>query len=52
MYQSELCRKEKRGRLVSWEVLFLGVGISFAYWLDFGMSYASRPFGDYLSLCS
>ncbi|KAI1608408.1 general substrate transporter [Exophiala viscosa] len=40
MYQSELCRKEWRGRLVSWEVLFIGVGISFAYWLDFGMSYA------------
>jgi hypothetical protein len=76
MYQSELCRKEKRGRLVSWEVLFIGIGmscfcfcfcfcfveralllagagtmvwlttgcfekgISFAYWLDFGMSYA------------
>ena len=40
MYQSELCRKEKRGRLVSWEVFFIGVGIVFAYWLDFGMSYA------------
>lgn len=41
MYQSELCRKEWRGRLVSWEVLFIGVGISFAYWLDFG--YVSAP---------
>lgn len=41
MYQSELCRKEVRGRLVSWEVLFIGIGISFAYWLDFGMSYTS-----------
>ena len=30
MYQSELCRKEVRGRLVSWEVLFIGIGISFA----------------------
>ena len=40
MYQSELCRKEVRGRLVSWEVLFIGIGISFAYWLDFAMSYA------------
>ncbi|KAK5054398.1 hypothetical protein LTR84_001288 [Exophiala bonariae] len=40
MYQSELCRKEYRGRLVSTEVLFIGIGISFAYWLDFGMSYA------------
>jgi MFS family permease len=25
---------------VSWEVFFIGIGISFAYWLDFGMSYA------------
>lgn len=41
MYQSELCRKEVRGRLVSWEVLFIGIGISFAYWLDYGMSYTS-----------
>jgi MFS family permease len=43
MYQSELCRKEVRGRLVSWEVLFIGIGISIAYWLDFGMSYAGGP---------
>lgn len=27
MYQSELCKREKRGRLVSAEVLFVGVGI-------------------------
>lgn len=26
-YQSELCRAEKRGRLVSWEVMFIGIGI-------------------------
>ena len=39
-YQSELCRAEKRGRLVSWEVLFIGLGIVLAYWLDFGMGYA------------
>lgn len=32
MYQSELCEKEKRGRLVSWEVLFIGIGITTAYW--------------------
>lgn len=30
MYQSELCEKERRGRLVSWEVLFIGVGIVLA----------------------
>ena len=41
MYQSELCRKEKRGRIVSLEVLFIGIGITGAYWIDFGMSYAS-----------
>jgi MFS family permease len=39
MYQSELCEKERRGRLVSKEVLFIGVGISLAYWIDFGFSY-------------
>lgn len=38
-YQSELCRAEKRGRLVSTEVLFIGVGIVLSYWLDFGMSF-------------
>ncbi|KAH6999519.1 general substrate transporter [Ilyonectria destructans] len=39
MYQSELCDQKSRGRLVSSEVLFVGVGIVFAYWFDFGMSY-------------
>jgi hypothetical protein len=39
-YQAELCAREKRGRLVSAEVLFVGVGIVFAYWFDFGMSFA------------
>lgn len=34
MYQSELCEKEKRGRLVSWEVLFIGIGITTAYWYE------------------
>ena len=32
MYQSELCEAEKRGRLVSSEPLFVGVGIEIAYW--------------------
>ena len=41
MYQSELCRKEKRGGIVSTEVLFIGIGISLAYWIDFGMSYTT-----------
>jgi MFS family permease len=53
MYQSELCEAEKRGRLVSSEPLFVGVGIVIAYWFDYvsveraatanvqGMSYTS-----------
>lgn len=39
MYQSELCEAEKRGRLVSSEPLFVGVGIEIAYWFDYGMSF-------------
>ncbi|KAH7119813.1 putative Myo-inositol transporter 1 [Dendryphion nanum] len=39
MYQSELCEAEKRGRLVSSEPLFVGVGIVIAYWFDYGMSF-------------
>jgi MFS family permease len=27
MYQSELSKREWRGRLVSWEILFIGIGI-------------------------
>lgn len=30
MYQSELCEKEHRGRLISTEVLFIGIGIVLA----------------------
>jgi F0F1-type ATP synthase assembly protein I len=39
MYQSELCEAERRGRLVSSEPLFVGVGIEIAYWFDYGMSF-------------
>ena len=39
MYQSELCDADKRGRLVSSEPLFVGVGIEIAYWFDYGMSF-------------
>ncbi|KAH8596907.1 putative transporter [Bisporella sp. PMI_857] len=39
MYRSELCEGRLRGRLVSAEVLFVGVGITIAYWFDFGMSF-------------
>lgn len=38
-YQSELCDRKTRGRLVSAEVLFVGVGIVTAYWFDFGLSF-------------
>lgn len=39
MYQSELCEAHKRGRLVSSEPLFVGVGIVIAYFFDYGMSF-------------
>jgi len=41
MYQSELSKREWRGRLVSWEIWFIGVGITSAYWIDFGFSYVN-----------
>ncbi|KAI9737071.1 MAG: hypothetical protein M1834_000661 [Cirrosporium novae-zelandiae] len=41
MYQSELCEAHKRGRLVSSEALFVGVGIVIAYWFDYGMNQRS-----------
>ncbi|KAL9581829.1 MAG: hypothetical protein Q9212_003663 [Teloschistes hypoglaucus] len=39
VYQSELCDAKIRGRLVSSEPLFVGVGIVIAYWFDYGMSF-------------
>lgn len=39
VYQSELCDADIRGRLVSSEPLFVGVGIVIAYWFDYGMSF-------------
>lgn len=41
MYQSELSKKGNRGQVVSWEIWFIGVGISLAYWLDYGFSHLS-----------
>lgn len=41
MYQSELCDRSARGKLVSAEVMFVGIGVCVAYWFDFGMSYTS-----------
>ncbi|PSK33923.1 High-affinity glucose transporter [Elsinoe australis] len=43
MYQSELCKPNRRGRLVSTELLFVAVGITFAYFYDFGLSYVGGP---------
>jgi MFS family permease len=43
MYQSELCKREHRGRLVTAEVMFTAVGVSIAYFFDYGMSFASGP---------
>ncbi|KAL2835441.1 general substrate transporter [Aspergillus pseudoustus] len=44
MYQSEICEGTKRGRLVSAEVMFVGIGIAFAYWWDFAFSFVGGPF--------
>lgn len=41
IYQSELCDADKRGRLVSSEPLFVGVGIVIAYFFDYGMSFVA-----------
>ncbi|KAK2590337.1 hypothetical protein QQS21_011980 [Conoideocrella luteorostrata] len=38
-YQSETCPSSLRGRLVSAEVLFVGIGIAVAYWFNYGMSF-------------
>lgn len=43
VYQSELCDANVRGRLVSSEPLFVGVGIVTAYWFDYGMSFVGGP---------
>jgi MFS family permease len=39
--QSELCKPNVRGRLVTTEVLFTGLGVTIAYFFSYGMSYAS-----------
>lgn len=39
MYQAELSRPEIRGNLVCSEPLFVGVGLIYAYWLTYGISY-------------
>ncbi|THC94264.1 hypothetical protein EYZ11_006273 [Aspergillus tanneri] len=37
VYQSELCDANKRGKLISSEVFFIGLGIVIAYFFDYGM---------------
>ncbi len=39
MYQAELSEAHKRGRLICWEPLFVGVGIVVSYFFDYGMSF-------------
>ncbi|KAF4981199.1 hypothetical protein FDECE_17729 [Fusarium decemcellulare] len=40
----QVCQLNYRGRLVSAEVMFVGIGIAFAYWWDFAFSYVGGPF--------
>jgi MFS family permease len=41
MYQSELCRPENGGVLLSMQGTITIVGLCIAYWLDYGLSFAS-----------
>ncbi|ONH64959.1 Sugar transporter STL1 [Cyberlindnera fabianii] len=41
MYQSENCHKSMRGRLVCSEALFVGIGLVYAYWVTYGLSFVS-----------
>ena len=41
IYQAELSDPKYRGRLVNLEGSFVAVGTLIAYWIDFGLSYAS-----------
>ncbi|CUM63859.1 uncharacterized protein PRCAT00001447001 [Priceomyces carsonii] len=43
MYQAELSRPTSRGRLVCSEALFVGIGLVYAYWLDYGLSFVAGP---------
>lgn len=39
VYQSELCEARNRGMYVCSQPLAVAVGISVAYWFDYGMSF-------------
>ena len=42
-YQSELCGAKNRGMLLSMQGVVTIVGLCIAYWLDYGLSFASGP---------
>ncbi|EXK78978.1 hypothetical protein FOQG_16387 [Fusarium oxysporum f. sp. raphani 54005] len=43
-YQSELCLPHLRGRLVSAQLLFVAVGVVFAYWFDYALHFVGGSF--------
>ncbi|CAK44278.1 uncharacterized protein An02g08690 [Aspergillus niger] len=45
VYQAELCEARKRGMYVCTQPLAVGVGITIAYWYDYGMSYVDGQGG-------
>ncbi|KAH7136923.1 general substrate transporter [Dactylonectria estremocensis] len=49
-YQSELCPPHRRGRLVSAELLFVAVGVVFAYWFDYALHFVGGSFAWRLPL--
>ena len=52
MYQAELSPPKVRGRLVCSEALFVGVGLIYAYWFDYALSFTSGPIAWRLPLAS
>lgn len=44
IFQAEHCNATNRGKLVSSEVLFVGIGIVIAYFLDYGLSFVGGQF--------
>lgn len=52
MYQAELSHAKARGRLVCSECLFVGLGIAFAYWYDYGMTFVQGAISWRLPIAS
>ncbi|TPR08880.1 hypothetical protein CAN33_006395 [Aspergillus niger] len=52
VYQAELCEARKRGMYVCTQPLAVGVGITIAYWYDYGMSYVDGPINWRLPIAS